>query len=78
MEVVAAVAAAACAARFALLLWHGVRHGEVKSATPWSPYYRRQTNRILYRMFMGAHLLAIAVCLGAVVYIVLDLTRTLR
>ena len=78
MEVVAGLAALACAARLALLVRSGYRYGQVKSATPWSRYYDRQTNRIFYWMFMGVHSLGVAVCLWAVVYIAFDLTRTLR
>jgi hypothetical protein len=78
MEGVAAVLASLCAARFALLLWHGYRHGEVKSAAPWSSYYDRQTHRIVYRMFMGAHAFVLLVCVGAVVYIMVDLLRATR
>ena len=77
-EVVAAAVARACGVRFALLLWHGHRFGQVKSATPGSRYYDRQTNRIFYWMFMGAHTLVLSVCLWAVVYIVFDLLRTPR
>ena len=75
MEVVAAVLASVCAARFALLLWHGYSYGQVKSATPWSRYYDRQAHRIVYWMFMGTHALVIAMCLWAVVYIVFDRFR---
>jgi hypothetical protein len=78
MEVIDAVLALAVAARFALLVWHGYRYGEVKSATPWSRYYQRETERIFYWMFMGVHTVAIAVCLWVVVHIALELSRTPR
>jgi hypothetical protein len=78
MEVVAGVAAAACAARFALLLWHGYRYGQVKSAALWSRYYDRRTNRIIYWMFMGSHTLVLVVCIWAVAYIVFDPTHFSR
>jgi hypothetical protein len=78
MEVLAAVASVACAVRFALLLWHGYRFGQVKSATPWTRYYDRRTNRIIYWMFMGLHAIFLSVCFWAVVYIGFDLLRTAR
>jgi hypothetical protein len=78
MEIVTAIASFACALRFASLLWHGYRYGQVKSATPWSGYYDRQTNRIIYWMFMALHAAVLLVCLGCVAYVAFDLLRAPR
>ena len=78
MEASAGVVSSACAVRFALLVWHGYRHGKVKSAVPGGGYYDRQANPIVYWIFMGAHTIVLAVCLGILVYIAFDLMRSPR
>lgn len=64
--------------RFALLLWHGYRYGQAKSAAPGSRYYDRQADRIFYWMFMGVHALVFMGCLWVIIYIVFDFLRMLR
>ncbi len=78
MEIVAGVAGLAGAVRFALLVWHGYRYGQVKSAALWSRYYDRQSNRTVYWIFMGLHSLGVLICLSATIYIVIDLLRAPR
>jgi hypothetical protein len=75
MEEVAAVAVLACGARFGLLLWHGYRYGQVKSAAPWSRYYDRLANPRIYWMFMVGHALVLSVCVFGVCYMALDLLQ---
>ena len=75
MEGVAGVALLACGARFAFLLWHGYRYGQVKSAALWSRYWDRQANPRLYWMLMGGHILVVSVCAVCACYIAFDLLR---
>jgi hypothetical protein len=51
-------------ARFAILVWKGVRDHKVTSAAPWSPFYDRKTQPRSYWAFMAVHTFAIAVFAG--------------